>query len=114
MRLAIFSNKGQGFVEVTVSTLLADCHFDVVLGAQPSIPTKPDPTGALIIAEQMGLKPTDFMYLGDSGVDMKTAVAASMYPIGALWGYRKADELLDAGAKALVDKPENILPLLNS
>jgi phosphoglycolate phosphatase len=114
IRMAVCSNKGQEFVEATVSSLLSNWHFDVVLGAQPSIPTKPDPKGVLQIATQMDLKPADFLYLGDSGVDMKTAVAAGMYPVGVLWGYRKADELLTSGAKALVEKPADVLPLLNS
>jgi len=112
IRIAVCSNKGQRFVEATVSALLPKWHFDVVLGAQPSIPTKPNPKGVLQIAAQMNLKPTDFLYLGDSGVDMKTAVAAGMYPVGVLWGYRKAEELLASGAKVLVEKPSDVLPLI--
>ena len=111
VRMAICSNKGQRFVEATVSALLPKWHFDVVLGAQPSVPTKPNPKGVLHIAAQMKLKPIDFLYLGDSGVDMKTAVAAGMYPVGVLWGYRKAEELLPAGAIALVKKPADVLLL---
>ena len=113
IRMAILSNKGQSFAELTVSTLLPDWHFDIVVGAQPSIPRKPDATAALQIARQMSLIPTEFLYLGDSAVDMKTAVAANMYPIGALWGYRTANELLTGGARALVEKPTHTLSLLN-
>jgi phosphoglycolate phosphatase len=113
IRMAILSNKGQSFAELTVSTLLPNWHFDLVVGAQPSIPRKPDPTTALQIAKQMSLIPTEFLYIGDSAVDMKTAVAANMYPIGALWGYRTADELLTGGARALVEKPTHVLSLLN-
>ncbi len=113
IRMAILSNKGQSFAELTVSTLLPDWHFDLVVGAQPSIPRKPDPTTALRIARQMSLIPTEFLYLGDSAVDMKTAVAAKMYPIGALWGYRTANELLTGGARALVENPMHVLSLLN-
>jgi phosphoglycolate phosphatase len=113
IRMAILSNKGQSFAELTVSTLLPDWHFDLVVGAQPSIPRKPDPTTALQIAKQISLIPTEFLYIGDSAVDMKTAVAANMYPIGALWGYRTADELLTGGARALVEKPTHVLSLLN-
>ena len=105
IRLSILSNKGQSFAELTVSTLLPSWHFDVVMGAQASVPLKPDPTGALQVASRMNLDPSDFLYLGDSGVDMKTAVAANMYPVGALWGFRTAEELLAGGAKALASKP---------
>ncbi len=77
------------------------------------IPRKPDLMAALQIAGQMSLIPTEFLYLGDSAVDMKTAVAANMYPIGALWGYRTANELLTGGARVLVEKPMHVLSLLS-
>jgi phosphoglycolate phosphatase len=113
-RMAILSNKGQGFAELTVSKFLPNWHFDVVLGAQPGIPKKPDPTGALQIVSQMRLPRTTFLYLGDSAVDMKTAVAADMFPVGALWGFRAADELLAGGARALAKKPADVMDLLSS
>jgi len=60
----------------------------------------------------MKLKPVEFLYLGDSALDMQTAVAANMYPVGALWGFRMAEELLAGGAKALIQHPVELLPLL--
>jgi phosphoglycolate phosphatase len=32
-----------------------------------------------------------------------------MFPIGALWGFRSKEELLENGAKALIQKPQDIL-----
>ncbi|MFH0941780.1 MAG: HAD family hydrolase [Chloroflexota bacterium] len=112
IRLAVLSNKAQGFAEKTVSRLLPYWHFELVVGAVPSVPKKPDPAAALQIARQMDLMPGEFLYLGDSAVDMKTASAANMYPVGALWGFRTADELLSGGAKALVKEPLDVLSLL--
>ena len=45
---------------------------------------------------------------------MQTAVAAGMYPAGALWGFRDADELLKNGAKSLIKTPTDLLKLLNN
>jgi phosphoglycolate phosphatase len=73
------------------------------------VPNKPDPTGALLIAKQLDITPSKFLYLGDSGIDMETANGAGMYPIGALWGFRSAKELLAAGAKTLIAYPEELL-----
>jgi phosphoglycolate phosphatase len=44
---------------------------------------------------------------------MKTAIAAGMYPVGALWGFRSREELEDNGARALVERPQEILALLS-
>jgi phosphoglycolate phosphatase-like HAD superfamily hydrolase len=35
-----------------------------------------------------------------------------MYAVGALWGFRNADELQDGGAQALVETPQDLLFIL--
>jgi phosphoglycolate phosphatase len=40
---------------------------------------------------------------------MMTANAAGMYAVGVLWGFRKADELLESGAKVLLENPMDLL-----
>jgi len=42
---------------------------------------------------------------------MLTANSAGMYPIGALWGFRTKEELLESGAKRLVNHPKELLDL---
>ena len=111
-KMAVLSNKMDSFTRDMVKTLLADWQFEEVLGAQPSIPRKPDPAGALLISRQCGVRPEEFLYLGDSNTDMQTAVNAGMYPVGALWGFQEADQLLAAGAQKLIAKPLELLTLL--
>jgi phosphoglycolate phosphatase len=41
---------------------------------------------------------------------MQTAVAAGMFPAGALWGFRTAEELAANGAQSLFERPPDILP----
>ena len=113
IRLAILSNKAQKFAEAAVSRLLGQWSFEVVLGAQPSLPVKPSPEGALRIARKMALPPARFLYVGDSGVDMRTAASAGMYPVGALWGYRGQAELKASGALTLIATPEELLTVLS-
>jgi phosphoglycolate phosphatase len=111
--MAVLSNKPQAFTRRYVSELLADWRFDVVLGQREGVPRKPDPAGALEIAELLNIAPADFLFLGDTAGDIKTAVAAGMYPVGVLWGFRPAEELLDGGAQALIARPLEILELLD-
>jgi phosphoglycolate phosphatase len=111
-RMAILSNKPYDFTESMVSRLLSPWHFEVVAGAMPGVPIKPDPTAALMIARKLDIPPAGFLYLGDSDIDMRTAIAAGMYPVGAVWGFRTEDELKAAGAKSLIKYPTEILSLL--
>ncbi len=102
---AILTNKPQEFALVTVNTLLSGWTFKPVLGVSSSIFPKPDPQGALQVAGLLKQKPGDLLYLGDTDTDMKTAKAAGMFPVGALWGFRPAEELKKAGAVILVESP---------
>jgi phosphoglycolate phosphatase len=86
--------------------------FDVVRGQLPNVPLKPDPSAALQIARELAVAPPEWLYLGDTNTDMRTATAAGMTPVGALWGFRDRDELLASGARHLVAKPEEVLKLL--
>ncbi len=87
--------------------------FGAVLGERTGIPTKPDPAIALEAAAALGVAPAQCAYVGDSGVDMKTAVAAGMFPVGALWGFRDKDELMANGAKALLKHPMDLLEVID-
>lgn len=112
MKTAVLSNKSHPYAVVMIRALLRDFAFDVVRGAMPEVPLKPDPTAALITARELGVPPESVIFLGDSDVDMKTAVAAGMFPAGALWGFRTSEELLENGAEALLTSPLELLDLV--
>jgi phosphoglycolate phosphatase len=114
LRLAVYSNKPHEFTVLMVQRMLPRWRFEVVYGAQPDLPRKPDPAGALRIAREMGLEPADFLYCGDTDTDMRTAVAAEMVPVGVLWGFRDEDELRANGARVVIREPRELLDLLDS
>ena len=107
--MAVLSNKPDEFTRLCVTRFLAGWHFQAVQGAVPDLPRKPDPGGARAIAAEIGVAPGNVLYLGDTNTDMQTAVAAGMFPVGALWGFRTADELLAAGAAVLANSPTDVL-----
>lgn len=113
LKMAILSNKLDHFTRIMVARLLPRWRFEPVFGARPSVPKKPDPAGALEIAEALHLVPDHFIYLGDTGIDMKTASAAGMAPVGVLWGFRPADELRTQGARWLIEKPGDLVSILS-
>jgi phosphoglycolate phosphatase len=110
--LAILSNKPHPATRAVVEHFFPGLAFDAVFGARPDVPIKPDPGAALEVARQLSRPPEEFLYLGDTDTDMRTAVAAGMFPVGALWGFREAEELRKAGARVLVAHPREVLALL--
>ena len=113
IKIAILSNKADHFTKLCAEELLKEWKFEVVMGHHSAIRHKPDPEGALLVAQMVGEKPADILYVGDSGIDMLTASRAGMYPLGVLWGFRPKSELLEFGAKSLVHHPEEIIAMLN-
>ena len=65
-KTAVFSNKPHEFTLLVVDKLLGNWNFDAVFGERPGIPIKPNPAGALEIAELFQIPPKEFLYLGDT------------------------------------------------
>ena len=107
--LAVCTNKHNEAALTIVKILFAPDAFDEVLGDRPGFPKKPDPATPLEIAARLGVKPEEVAYLGDTSVDMETAVRAGFLPVGVLWGFRPKKELVESGAKILLETPWELL-----
>lgn len=107
--LAVLTNKPHDRAIQVVDYLFGKDYFEIVLGEVAERKRKPDPEGAYFLAEQLGVTPNECMYLGDTNVDMKTGKAAGMYTVGVLWGFREKEELVEFGADAIIEKPEEML-----
>ena len=108
----VLTNKPDEFAQLVVGELLGEWRFAAVRGVRADDVKKPDPSGALEMAAGIGVSPAQCLYVGDTNTDMKTANAAGMFPVGATWGFRSREELLENGAKVLIDHPVELLGLL--
>ncbi|MBE6697883.1 MAG: HAD family hydrolase [Ruminococcaceae bacterium] len=104
-KLAILSNKQDRMVKGLAAQLLPAGVVQIAQGQVEGVPTKPDPTAVWEICRALDVAPKECAFVGDSDVDMRTAINAGCLPVGVEWGYRGADVLLSAGAKVLVEKP---------
>lgn len=113
IKLAVLSNKPDEDTRKCVAEFFPNWRFDVVLGAREGVPLKPDPTAAIELARMLQLPPHSILFLGDTRMDIETASAAGMFPVGALWGFREREELERAGAKALIAHPIDLLKIMD-
>ena len=107
--LGVCTNKHNDAALTIVKILFAPGTFEEVLGDRPGFPKKPNPETPLEIASHLGVKPDEVAYLGDTSVDMETAVHAGFLPVGVLWGFRPEEELVKSGAKVLLKAPLELL-----
>ncbi|MCI1965288.1 MAG: HAD family hydrolase [Oscillospiraceae bacterium] len=110
---AVLSNKPDAWAKKIVEFLFPKDTFRFCFGQQSGIPRKPSPQGALLIAEKLGIPPKEILYVGDTNTDMKTGRSAGMDTAGVLWGFRGRKELKENGAVYLLEKPVDILPVIN-
>jgi phosphoglycolate phosphatase len=109
IKLAVLSNKTEFEVRATVTRLFPNVPFVHVAGARDDTPLKPDPYAALVIAsEHLRLCPEQVAFVGDTDVDMKTAVNAGMFAVGVEWGFREIDELREHGANVVASRSADI------
>ena len=112
IKVAILSNKEDNLVKYIAGDLLSPWPFTTIQGILPDVPKKPDPYAVHQILKELDVKPSSAIFIGDSGVDMKTAVNSGLLGVGVTWGYRDIVELTEAGAEILIDKPEELLKII--
>ena len=112
IKIAVVTNKAQEMADKVVLSAYGDV-FDIIFGKREGIPSKPDPAAAIAVMKELGVKPDECIFIGDSGVDVLTGVNSGAVPVGELWGYREEEELLNGGAKYIIKKPEELLGIID-
>ena len=112
LKLAVLSNKPHAESISVVETLFGKGCFDMIQGQKDGVAIKPSPQGVFQILEQFGMDAEDILYLGDTATDMKTGKSAGAFTVGALWGFRDREELMEGGADAIVEHPLQVLELI--
>ena len=111
LKIAVATNK----VHVAVAPLMAkyfpNIRFDAMIGQREGVPVKPAPQIMFDILKETGCEPSEALHVGDTATDMQLAHNAGVTPVGVLWGYRPLEELREAGAKFIIEKPQELLGL---
>lgn len=109
IKLAVLSNKPHERTLDVVDKIFGKDIFDIVIGYKDEQTKKPNPYGALLIAEQFNVEPKDCVYIGDTDTDMQTGINAGMYTVGVTWGFRDKEELINNNASSIIDNPMDLL-----
>ncbi|MEG1991905.1 MAG: HAD family hydrolase [Acetivibrio sp.] len=112
IKIGVISNKPHQRTVDVVNALFGKNYFDILVGQKKEIPKKPDPQSSQIAAKELGILPKECIYVGDTNVDMKTGIAAGMYTVGVLWGFRSREELEKYKPNAIIEQPKELLELL--
>lgn len=111
IKTAVVTNKAEHVAVLILNDLYPDC-FDLIFGNRDGVPPKPDPTLTLLAMDTLGVKPDECIFMGDSGVDVSTAVNSGAYPVGVLWGFREREELMENGAAEVISAPDELFGII--
>ncbi len=106
-KIGVVSNK----FDKAVKKLCNEYFFgliDSAIGESTNIKKKPSPDGVKKVMEELNADKDKTVMIGDSKIDMQTAKNAEIYSVGVLWGFDTEQNLIEAGAKELVDSPEKL------
>lgn len=112
VKLAVASNKYHAATERLVAHYFPDLPFVAVLGQRNGTAAKPDPAIVQEILDKSGIPAEETLYVGDSGVDMQTAINSNAIACGVSWGFRSRSELESFNPAFLTDNTAELRTLL--
>ena len=113
LKIAVATNKVHIAVKPLMEKYFPEIRFDSMIGQREGVPVKPAPQIMFDILRETGCEPSEALHVGDTATDMQLAHNAGVTPVGVLWGYRPLEELQEAGAKFIIEKPEELLGLVH-
>ena len=109
VKTAVLTNKLDHLAQKVISGLFPPGSFDCVQGEIQGKPRKPNPDCVWELLVGFDVVPASTIFIGDSEVDMETAISAGCFPMGVSWGYRLREVMEKAGARHIIDKPCELL-----
>lgn len=110
-RLAVVSNKFDSAVKELCKSYFG-YYIKAAFGESKDAAKKPAPDTLLKAVRCLESDIKRTVYVGDSEVDVKTAGNAGVPCIGAAWGFRGREALKKEGADYIIDKPMDLLEIL--
>ena len=113
LRTAVATTKKTLTAERVVAGLGLAEHFDLVLGTDEPMPHKPAPDLLLACAARLGRDPRRGLMVGDTERDVLAGRAAGMRTCGVTWGVLGAEGLSAHAPDHLIDRFEDLWPLIS-
>lgn len=111
VKIAVVSNKA----DFAVKTLMEDYFkglYDCAYGERAGVERKPAPDGVFGAISEMGADLENTVYIGDSEVDVETSKNAKLPCISVTWGFRDKEVLESLNPEYIVDRPSDILNII--
>ncbi len=110
---AVVSNKPDEAVQPLCADLFPGL-FDFSIGEKEGLRRKPESDMLKACFDALKILPGEAVYVGDTEIDLQTAERAGIPCVSVSWGFRSVEFLKRLGAKAIIERAEELLPLVTA
>lgn len=111
VKTAVVSNKADFAVQILCEDYFKGL-FDIAVGERANMQRKPAPDSVNLVLNTLQVEKVNAVYIGDSEVDLQTAVNSELDVIAVGWGFREESFLMEQGAPFVIHNPEQIAEII--
>lgn len=108
LRLGIVSTKNRYMIEGILRRYELASSFDLILGREDVLRSKPDPEGILLALALLSEPPTEVLYVGDSLIDAEVAKRTGLAFVAVLSGTTTAEEFTPYGPQGVLRRLDEL------
>ena len=108
-KMAVVSNKMMAATQELVAHFFPEIEVAIGENEAEGIRKKPAPDMVFEALNRLGAEAESAVYIGDSDVDIQTAMNAGVPCISVLWGFRNREFLIEHGAQRFIEKSSEII-----
>ncbi len=110
--LGVATGKSRRGVAALFDRMELHPHF-ITIQTADTHPSKPHPSMIVTAIQEAGATTASTVMIGDTSFDMEMARNADVASIGVAWGYHPVDQLKLAGAHAIVQRYDALIPVID-
>lgn len=111
-RMAVVTNKPLKLTEEILKGLDVARFFSIVLGGDSIQNKKPAPEAIEVVLNDLKVEREKTILVGDSRIDIESGKRAGVLTCGVAYGFRGREELIEAGADAIISEIGELTGLL--
>jgi phosphoglycolate phosphatase/pyrophosphatase PpaX len=111
--MAIMTGKGRDTADITLAELGWTNLFASVITGDEAPKPKPAPDGILMAAHQIGVPPTDCIFVGDAPADIQAGKASGATTVWASWHPVYREQIKKLEPDIIASTPADVVALFN-
>ncbi|QJD86225.1 pyrophosphatase PpaX [Cohnella herbarum] len=111
IRVGIVTTKMRATTIRALELLGLHQHMETIVSIDDVENAKPHPEPVAKAIQALGAEPSETLMVGDSSVDMKSAIAAGAIPVGVAWSLKGEEHLIENGALHMLHSMNELLIL---